>query len=59
MEKRIITQVKSTIGQTKRHKAIMASLGLKKIGQSVEQTQNASLIGKLQRVNHLIKIEKA
>jgi len=52
-----ITQVRSVIGQTKRHRGTLRSLGLGRIGQSVEHTTCAELDGKLRLVAHLVKVE--
>jgi large subunit ribosomal protein L30 len=51
-----ITQTKSTIGQTAKHRGTLRSLGLGKIGRSVEQTVSPELEGKLRRVAHLVSV---
>ncbi|MBE5951350.1 MAG: 50S ribosomal protein L30 [Lachnospiraceae bacterium] len=53
-----ITLVKSTIGAIPKHKATVAALGLKKIGQSVEKKNNDATKGMLQQVRHLVKVEE-
>ena len=53
-----ITLVKSTIGAIPKHKATVAALGLKKIGQSVEKKNNEATKGMLQQVRHLVKVEE-
>ena len=53
-----ITLVKSTIGAIPKHKATVAALGLKKIGQSVEKQDNAATRGQIQQVRHLVKVEE-
>ena len=53
-----ITLVKSTIGAIPKHKATVAALGLKKIGQSVEKKNNDATQGMLQQVRHLVKVEE-
>ena len=53
-----ITLVKSTIGAVPKHKATVAALGLKKIGQSVEKKNNDATKGMLQQVRHLVKVEE-
>ena len=53
-----VTLVKSTIGAIPKHKATVAALGLKKIGQSVEKKNNDATKGMLQQVRHLVKVEE-
>ena len=53
-----ITLVKSTIGAIPKHKATVAALGLKKIGQSVEKKNNDATKGMIQQVRHLVKVEE-
>jgi len=53
-----ITLVKSTIGAIPKHKATVAALGLKKIGQSVVKKNNEATKGQLQQVRHLVKVEE-
>ena len=53
-----ITLVKSTIGAVPKHKATVAALGLKKIGQSVEKKNNDATKGMIQQVRHLVKVEE-
>jgi large subunit ribosomal protein L30 len=52
-----ITQVRSTIGQTARHRGTLRSLGLGRIGRSAEHTESPELTGKLRLVAHLVKVE--
>jgi large subunit ribosomal protein L30 len=54
-----ITLVRSPIGNTERHKATIRALGLRKIGQSVEQKDSPTVRGMIAKVNHLIKVEEA
>ncbi len=53
-----ITLVRSSIGNTERHKATVRALGLHKLGQSVEQKDTPTVRGMLAKVNHLIQIEE-
>lgn len=53
-----ITQVRSKIGSTKRQKATLEALGLKKLNGSVEQTDSPEIMGMVSKVKHLIKIEE-
>jgi large subunit ribosomal protein L30 len=54
-----ITQVRSQIGQSERHRGTLRALGLGKIGRSVEQEQGPVLEGMLRRVRHLVKVDDA
>ena len=58
MSKVRITQVRSQIGQTQRHRGTLRALGLGKIGRTVEQEQSPQLAGALRKVRHLVKIEE-
>ena len=51
-----ITQVRSTIGQTKAHEGTLRSLGLGRIGKSREHAVSRELEGKLRHVAHLVKV---
>jgi large subunit ribosomal protein L30 len=51
-----ITQTKSTIGQTQKHRGTLRSLGLGRIGKSTEQTVSPELEGKLRHVAHLVSV---
>ena len=59
MAKVRITQVRSQIGQSERHRGTLRALGLGKIGRSVEQEDTAVLAGMLRKVQHLVKVEEA
>jgi large subunit ribosomal protein L30 len=52
-----ITQVKSKIGQSERHRGTLRALGLRKIGRSVEHEESPVLAGMLRKVRHLVKVE--
>jgi large subunit ribosomal protein L30 len=52
-----ITQVRSTIGQSKAHHGTIRALGLGKIGRSAEHKESPELTGQLRHVAHLIKVE--
>jgi large subunit ribosomal protein L30 len=58
MSKVLVTQVKSQIGQTQRHRGTLRALGLGKIGRSAEHEEGPVLAGMLRKVNHLVKVEK-
>lgn len=58
MSKVRITQVKSVIDQSKRQKATMEALGLKRISQSREHDLSPQIQGMIRKVAHLIKVEE-
>ena len=53
-----ITLIKSPIGYKEKAKKTLEALGLKKINQSVIHNENDSIVGMLNSVNYLIKIER-
>lgn len=58
-EKKIrITLVKSAIGFSVRHKATIKALGLNRMNQTVEHTDNPVIRGMLAKVAHLVKVEE-
>ncbi len=58
MAKVKITQVRSQIGQSERHRGTLRALGLGKIGRSREHEQTPVLDGMLRKVRHLVKVEE-
>jgi large subunit ribosomal protein L30 len=54
-----VTQVKSQIGQTQRHRGTLRALGLGKIGRTAEHEESPALAGMLRKVRHLVKVEDA
>ena len=58
MTKLRVTQVRSQIGQSHRHRGTLRALGLGKIGRSAEHEDSPVLAGMLRKVNHLVKVEK-
>ncbi len=52
-----ITQVRSVIGQSGRHRGTMRALGLGKIGRSAEHKDSPQLQGMLRQIRHLVTIE--
>ena len=58
MSKKVkITQVKSIIDRSKRQKATMQALGLRKMNQSVEHEATPQILGMVEKVSHLITVE--
>lgn len=58
MKKYKIIQVRSGIGHTKRQKATLEALGLKKMNQSKEVTGTPQVLGMIDKVRHLITVEE-
>jgi large subunit ribosomal protein L30 len=52
-----ITQVRSAIGQSQRHRGTLRALGLGKIGRSAEHKDSPQLQGMLRQVRHLVNVE--
>ena len=53
-----ITLIKSPIGRLKNHKASVAGLGLRKIGQTVEVEDSPAVRGMINQVAYLLKVEE-
>ena len=54
-----VTLVKSPIGYSKRQKATLKAMGLKKINQTVVQVDNEAVRGMIDKVSHLVNVEEA
>ena len=54
-----VTLVKSLIACKPNQKATAASLGLRKIGDSITAEKTAVLDGKINVISHLVKVESA
>ena len=59
MAKIKITQVKSVIDRSKKQKATMQALGLRKMNQTVERESFPQILGMVAKVSHLVKVEEA
>jgi large subunit ribosomal protein L30 len=59
MAKIRVTQTRSQIGQSEKHRGTLRALGLGKIGRSAEHQESPQLAGMLRKVRHLIKVEDA
>lgn len=53
-----ITQIKSKIGQPESQKKILASLGIRKMHQTVEHDDTPQIMGMVNKLKHLVKVEK-
>jgi large subunit ribosomal protein L30 len=54
-----ITQVRSKIGQSERHRGTLRALGLGKIGRTAEHEESPVVAGMLRKVRHLVRVEDA
>ena len=57
MPKVKIKQVRSSIGQSQRHRGTLRALGLGKIGRTAEHSESPQLAGMLRKVRHLVEID--
>ena len=53
-----VTQIRSTNGRLKNHKACIAGLGLRRIGHTVEVEDTPSVRGMINKVNYLLRVEE-
>ncbi len=53
-----VTQVKSSNGRLKAHKACVAGLGLRRINHSVEVIDTPENRGMINKVSYLLKVEE-
>jgi len=54
-----ITQVRSQIGQSQKHRGTLRALGLGRIGRSAEHEESREVAGMLRKVRHLVRVEDA
>ena len=59
MAKVRITQVRSQIGQSERHRGTLRALGLGRIGKTVEHPESPQLAGMLRKVRHLVRVDSS
>ncbi len=58
MSKLKITQTRSQIGETARHRGTLRALGLGRIGRTTEREDTPETQGMLRKVRHLVKVEE-
>jgi len=58
MEKIKVTQIRSIIDTPKRQKLTIKALGLKRINHSVIHNATPQILGMINKVKHLVKVEK-
>lgn len=57
MAKLKITQIRSRIGSTAIQKKNLDALGLRKMNRTVEHEDSAIILGMVDKVKHLVKVE--
>jgi len=58
MAKIKVTQVKSAINRPKRQKLTLQALGLGKMNRTVEHEATPQIMGMINKVQHLLKVEE-
>jgi large subunit ribosomal protein L30 len=58
MAKLKITQTRSQIGETRKHRGTLRALGLGKIGRSSEHEDTPETLGMLRKVRHLVRVDE-
>jgi large subunit ribosomal protein L30 len=58
MEKIKVSLVRSQIGATKRQKRTIQALGLRKVNSCAEHFATPQILGMVDKVKHLVKVEK-
>ena len=53
-----ITQVKSSNGASRKHRDTLQTLGLGKIGRTVEREDHPTVRGLVHAVSHLVKVDE-
>lgn len=53
-----VKQIKSKINSTKRQKATLEALGIKKMQQVVEHEGTPQILGMVRKVSHLVTVEE-
>jgi large subunit ribosomal protein L30 len=53
-----LTQTRSAIGQSPRHRGTLRALGLGKIGKTAEHDDTPVIAGMLRKVAHLVLVER-
>jgi large subunit ribosomal protein L30 len=54
-----LTQTRSAIGQSPRHRGTLRALGLGRIGKTAEHDDTPAIAGMLRKVRHLVKVDNA
>ena len=59
MAKLRLTQVRSSIGQSPRHRGTLRALGLGRIGKTAEHDESPVVAGMLRKVRHLVEVRES
>ena len=54
-----VTQIKSSIGHTRRAKDTLKALGIHRMHQTVVKPDNPAMRGMIARIRHLVEVEEA
>jgi len=57
MAKVRITWIKSDIGYAKEQRRTLKALGFHRLGETVEHNDSPSILGMIDKVSHLVKVE--
>ncbi len=58
MAKIRVTQIRSRIGSTSRQKKTLDALGLRKMNKTVELNGSPQVLGMVNKVKHLVRVEE-
>ena len=58
MAKIKVTLVKSAIGRPERQKRTLVALGLKKLNQTIEHDATPTIVGMVNKVQHLVSVKE-
>jgi len=52
-----VTQIRSKIGSSKRQRLTLEALGLRRINHTVEHVATPQILGMIEKVKHLVRVE--
>ena len=52
-----VTQIRSKIGSSKRQRLNLEALGLRRINHTVEHDATPQILGMIEKVKHLVRVE--
>ena len=53
-----VTLIKSTIGKPKKHRDIVAGLGLKRLNHSVDHVDTPEIRGMISKISHMLNVSQ-
>ena len=53
-----ITLIKSTIGAVPKNRAVVESMGLRKLNKSIVLPDNEATRGQIRKISHMVKVEE-